>query len=735
MATTEKRLYDQIIVLLVEKIRLDSILKNTNATIENRARSAERMVTLVEEISAVSDLAGLERGKLLALTDIRQLSDAATFQASQPSVSMVGNVNQSVIPGLQRRGKALRKSTPADVWKNPTPHTSEQFGEETKFELDQSRLMTDFIYFAKNILTITYRPGLNADKPMGGFGPFILTEMQIKLVAMLIDLLFVKCVPARLVILKARQLGCTTVLLAFWTWLVLTREHFHVMFLIDKDQHGATKREEVVRWMLLASKRHDFFPSIQKRDGKFISLTNGSKFMFESAESPNPGTSEMIHVLHESEKPKWPRGRAQQVEESITPGLPSAPMTVHVDESTAQGMDDFFLKWDRAKRQLGSEGGIKTIPIFFPWHISSECAIRPPGLFRYHDSDPELCDEILSDDGEEIILKESEYAQLYGLTEAQIFWRRTKIKDAFKGNRVSFDQEYPTTDAHAWRSTQQGYFPRKLLEQADRAVKQPLAIGRLVDDGGYLDFNTPVLHTLLNPKWVSNTDGEVKVWSFPIYGSEYFLGVDVAEGKASVGLSGETEQDYSVMSVKDQGGYTVAQFRARVRPEQLWLDLILIAKFYNEAWVNGERNGPGNTLLSYFFRTGYPFMLVNPTPVSRAIIDRTWTTVGPHNRDSILARYRASLVTDPERVVSADLLSELKTFVRRNSGGRVKAEAGAGAHDDIVMAEAHTESARFWRLGFDSKDRAVELPPMPSPVVDETPCYLINTFFLDEDYQ
>lgn len=566
-------------------------------------------------------------------------------------------------------------------------------------DLDVERLQADFIYFCAVALEIAYRPGMLKTHPYGGFGPFHLTSAQQKLAALLVQRLLVDRKPLRLVVLKSRQLGCTTLLLAFWLWLLLRTPHFHVIFLIDKDLHARTKREDFVRWVTaIEAKFGDLgiFARLEKREEKALFFSNGSRLFFESAEAPNPGTSEMFHVLHESEKPKWPANRARQVETSITPGLPAAPMTVHVDESTAEGMDDFALKWKRAVEGRGSGGDLQVLPVFLPWFISEEYALTPPSDFQFLNEDEELGDVVGDGDGERR-LTEEQYAQAYQLSPAQVYWRRQKIKDTFKGVRASFDQEYPTTPAHAWRAVQLGFFSGPMLDRMERGVREPLWTGRIVDAGGHIDHMLVQDWTRLAPQVVYSPDGELEVYEEPIPGEVYFLGADVCEGKTVESESGELETDWTRFSVKRSDGRTVALWSSqRHRPEELWIPLVLLARYFYSAWVNGERNGPGLVLLSYFYRTGYPHMLVYSKPEGAALQDRTWTQVNQLSRDRLLLDLRASYATDPAIVSARAVLDELRVFVKKMQGRKARFEAMSGHHDDLVFAEAHAEKARRW---------------------------------------
>ena len=105
-------------------------------------------------------------------------------------------------------------------------------------------------------------------------------------------------VPVRIIILKSRQLGITTLLMAFWLWLIVQNPGITAMVIIDKGDHLNEKRQTYIRWLERISELYPELPNVERRGAKVIELQNMSRFLFESAEAPNPGTSEHIAILH-----------------------------------------------------------------------------------------------------------------------------------------------------------------------------------------------------------------------------------------------------------------------------------------------------------------------------------------------------------------------------------------------------------------------------------------------------
>lgn len=641
---------------------------------------------------------------MLALEDLKVLKSMA--KAFDVNVATDREVNRSVTQMVE-----------AD---EPTLLNEQDSFDDNKDVDHETRMVADFEYFCRH-LEITYRPGLNPDHPEGGFGPFILAEGQKKLAALMIQKMLVERQSLRLVILKSRQLGCTTFLLAFWIWLLTRIDHFHVFFMIDVGKHAETKRNMILKWVESLNRRWPHLFSEVKRGGKkahMLIFENESILFIDSAESTNPGTSEMLHVLHTSEKPKWIRGRARLIKESVEPALPSSPMTANVDESTACGLEDFYFKWRLATTDPDS--GI--IPVFLPWYITSETSLPVTKDFQwserveFQDVDPST-DKIIS---------EVEYAAMHGLTKGQVMWRRWAILTKFEGNRQSFDQEHPTTPGHAFRQFSNHFFQKKTRIKSSRPSN--FLRGTLYDMNGNNHPEKMVNWADVDVVFKANNKGNLFVRETPIIGNRYYIGVDVAEGKTIIDEKGKNDPDYTVMTVKNSQGKTVATWLGRMPPEEAWLPLLLLAVYFNRAIVNGEKNGPGHTLLAFFWRTAYGRNLVEKKPEGRPIKERAWTSLNAGNlRDDMLKQLRSLYVRFPDSMFSfvgheESLQKQVSNFIKgQTPGGKVKYQAANGFHDDIILSEAHAyravaygEGEDVYKLVIDGEETLPEKKEVPA---------------------
>ena len=571
-------------------------------------------------------------------------------------------------------------------------------------------IFQDFDLFCREAIKIKYRPGMADHCEHGGYGPFLLTSAQKKISAIAIDLFFNKHVPVRMQILKSRQLGVTTMFLVFWIWICYQIEGYTAMFMIDKGAHLEEKRQMLISWIEFAAEKFPGLPTIKRRSSKVLELSNGSRILLESAESPNPGTSEMLQGLHQSERPKWPTGRSQQVKASILPAIPTGRHTIVVDESTAEGYDDFKEDWVRIHEGQDDFSDVRVVPIFLPWYISEEYRKPPPkkafhkGKFKFLNDDLEVCET----DGEgNITLTEEEFAKKFNLAYDQVWWRRMKIKapapTGFGGDKITFDQEYPTTPDHAWTSLGVGYFPHSILNRIE--FKDPCFIGRIEHIGQPITTLQLTSALKIESKITPDPYGPLKIWQMPEEGMNYFIGADVSEGKL-ITNGAKTEGDYSVIWVLDEFGRDVAMFRDRIPPEEFAYYLILMGRLYNNARINCERNKDGATVWAFFEPTGYPNVYYRDDTRGR-ISDFAWSVIGPGARIPFLNMLRAAIRDDPSRVFSRLLFDEMKSLVRKTNG---KVEPSSGRHDDCIFARGHAEICRVGLTG-----RMVESIPDPEP--------------------
>ena len=207
----------------------------------------------------------------------------------------------------------------------------------------------------------------------GKIVPFKLNESQEKLYRAIMEQVEAGK-PVRIIILKARQMGFSTLTegLIFHD----TATHFlhNAMIITHKDEattnlfnmsklffEGLPER---MRPMMKASNAKELIFENPTKDPKKKEKRPGlrSKIKCTTAGGKGVGRSDTLTTLHASEVAFWP-GDILDTLAGILQAVPSLPGTMVIYESTANGFNAFKQLWDDAV-----SGKTDFVPLFFPWY-------------------------------------------------------------------------------------------------------------------------------------------------------------------------------------------------------------------------------------------------------------------------------------------------------------------------------------------------------------------------------
>jgi hypothetical protein len=298
-------------------------------------------------------------------------------------------------------------------------------------------------------------------------------------------------------------------------------------------------------------------------------------------------------------------------------------------ESTANGMGGcFYREWQRA-----NETGY--VRHFFPWWMDAGYRI-----------DGRTGKKLLE---VELSAEERRLMEGVGLDPGQIAFRRQARND--------FGQ-------------------RAVEEFAEDPATCFLASGAAVYDTAKIDARMHELQTAVEER----ENGRIRVWLPPARGRGYILGVDPA--------GGGTGGDYACVQVIDvSSGLQCAELYGHYTPEELASQAARLGREYNGGLLVVERNNHGHAVLAMLERVEqYPAIYADP----RSPLYAGWSTT-LLTRPTMLERFGAMLVTNPELFQSRRLLEECRGFVRRADGRIAAAE---GSHDDAIMAMAMALAVR-----------------------------------------
>lgn len=464
--------------------------------------------------------------------------------------------------------------------------------------------------------------------------------------------------PVRIVILKARQLGFSTVIEALFFQDAATREL--VRTLIVAHTADATANLFKMNKLFYDKLPRALKPMIRNSNAQEILFENPTRDPEEKERHPglmssircvpavgeNVGRSSTLTNVHASEVAFW--GNMEDTMDALFQAVPDSPDTAIVVETTPNGFNSFKKFWDDT---VAGKTGF--VPVFFPWFDDPEYRKPVPPNTEWTD--------------EELKLKEA-----YKLDDEQLSWRRWCIASNLRGDAEKFKQEYPSCPEEAFLMSGNPFFDAKTIVLRLNLVKKPLMRGRYIYEEG--ENLRPE-----NITWEESENGEIYIWQSPEKGVPFVIGGDTA-GDGSDRFTAHVLDNVTSQQTAEiiySGG------------SELWYtqQLYCLGKHFNNALIGVEINYstyPERKLEEW----GYPSLYIREKPddVTRELNNKKfgWRT-DPRTRPLILANLHTVMNSTPEVIESHELLSEMLTFIKNED---MRPEAATGAHDDLVMAAA-----------------------------------------------
>jgi len=291
----------------------------------------------------------------------------------------------------------------------------------------------------------------------------------------------------RNIILKARQLGFTTLIAILWLDTALFSKAPIRCGIIAQDREAAEAifRDKVkFAYNNLPESLRLAMPLETENKSELVFAHNGASIRV--ATSMRSGT---IHRLHVSEFGKICAKFPDKAREVVTGSIPAVPKSgILVIESTAEGREGEFYDMTERSRALHEKGVALTAKDyrfhFFPWWEAPEYVLDPgsvsmgPIYLKYFN------------DVEGRIKRR--------LTEAQRAWYVATCESDFSGDQSLMWQEYPTFPEEAFQVSTQGCY---YAEQLARARKD----GRIVK-------GLPIVPVPVNTFWDLGRADMSTVW-------------------------------------------------------------------------------------------------------------------------------------------------------------------------------------------------------------------------------
>lgn len=531
------------------------------------------------------------------------------------------------------------------------------------------RIKYDFEYWAATCATIF-------DKLSGKEVKFKLRKAQRKLLKVLVDTLF-QNKPIRIILLKARQWGGSTLIQLFMSWIQLFhRENWNSVIAAHIEEAARNIRSMYT----LMAERHPKqiqevrFKAFEGSSKNKQIVDRGCVIYIGSMERPNSLHSGNYKLVHCSEVGLWKATTERKPSDfvnSFEGSVPLEPFTVVALESTAKGTGNFFhTTWQGAVR-----GENAYTPIFVAWW-EIDMYTKP------FTSEKELKMFVESMNKNEL------YMFSLGATLEGIHWYRDK--------RMSYENDwdmqegFPTTADEAFVTSGRKAHHPLYIKQMEMFTRKPEYIGEMFADApsGELSINNSL-------QFKEMSKGEFWVWKKPdtntLYNNRYVVSLDIGGAAANA--------DWSVIRVLDRlplkdGGVPefVATYRFHMDQDLTAWRAVQVAKWYCDALLVVESNSlqtfqtEGNftsTVLDIIAHV-YPHLYYrdDPSKIKEGIPLRYGFHTG-HNKSEIV-----SIMTKGLREIGfierdQRMLDECGWYELKQNGSYGAID---GQHDDIYMS-------------------------------------------------
>lgn len=177
------------------------------------------------------------------------------------------------------------------------------------------------------------------------------------------------------------------------------------------------------------------------------------------------GRGRTLSAVHLSELPTWTN--PDQIDTALSPGIPQSPLTLWLNESTAQGKGPhnwWYMEWQHAKA-----GKSRAMAIFLPWYLEKSRHWLPTPIEWSPNTDT------LSH-ARRIVETSPRWCQgkPYHPTREQLYWYETAREVATAKDQLeAFLQEHPADDEEAFQFSGKSVFSTLVRERV-KAQRRPL---------------------------------------------------------------------------------------------------------------------------------------------------------------------------------------------------------------------------------------------------------------------
>ena len=453
----------------------------------------------------------------------------------------------------------------------------------------------------------------------------------------------------RLIILKARQIGATTVIAAYLYATARIKSGQSIIVAgNDGDSCGDIWDQKYRKYFENDAEN----PKTERNSMKELKFADTQSKINIRIGGPDLGRGGTRQHCHLTELPffKDPE-RSWAV---LKPCLPDTPNTSIFWESTASNPNDLFERqfYAAQKAQEEEDESFGWRAVFFPWTAQEEYQI-----VTLSESFKEKLQASL-DDYEKAL-------QADGITLNQIAWRRKTEKEL---GEDEFRKAYPYTPQEAFESRRNSIFTQRTLRWYQKHYLKPPERKTI-----------PYLRSGRDFRIANDSEGPLHIWQAPNPNLTYTIAADPASEHDSASHSKS-----AASVICNETGTIVATYIEKLDEEDFADAVMAIGYYYNEAFLVPETN-KGGGLMMRLKQRHYPRIYRRAKKID-SLGGGTQGKLGMHmdsaTRDWLIARTQAMINQKRVRFFCERLFAQMQTFVEIS--GKIKAQSGN--RDDLMVA-------------------------------------------------
>lgn len=468
--------------------------------------------------------------------------------------------------------------------------------------------------------------------------------------------------PVRLWILKARQEGVSTDIEAIVYAYTSQRENVNSLIMADEKDHANNLFEMSKLYHEMLEKNHPFLaPKLKKSNEKKLEFEGiHSQIIIATAENLEAAKSHTFQFVHLSECAYF--RDLKTVMNDLNQTVPDLPGTMIIGETTANGMEDFHDKWEKA-----IEGSTEWIPVFIPWFALLEYSMSLENGEFYSikgiNFDTDMSEFTF-------VKEEQELKKEYELTDEQLNWRRYAIVNKCDGDLPVFNREYPACWRDAFQTSGKNFFNNHAMIK--QIKHQPIKVGEIFEEG--MDHN-----------FRSMPEGRIKIYETPKKYEQYSVTIDASEAV------GQDEGSIYVHNVRLN--QTAAVVNGQYPPEDLSHMGVMLGNYYNKCMIIPENKGYGYMVCQQVSKKyGNIYRRKKTKDGEQNETEELGFNTNLITRPEMLGRLAAEILKNSTKLMDKHLIKQCQSFIIDPK--TKKAQAAPNKQDGLVICRAIAAQVR-----------------------------------------